>query len=193
MQLQYFQIKDLVLGLLRKQEITSDLTELEIMLCNLDSRKKKILYTNFCSKGLRRLHFSIKSIGQRMPRSLACYKILEWLFQCICPQISIIEDIHQAVPYPDKLARIYKSHSVASRKDCGNVGTFNHCWWTFQQVSKYWSLVSEKISNITQISLPFRPEVFLLSYFELDLSGLKEKKYIIAINVGTNGSSLVLE
>lgn len=45
MLLYYFQIQDLISGLVRKHQLNFDLIEFEIMMCNYDGKKKKKLFS----------------------------------------------------------------------------------------------------------------------------------------------------
>lgn len=84
MLLYYFQIQDLISGLVRKHQLNFDLIEFEIMMCNYDGKKKKkpVLFKPIiASKTWDRFIQVSKTLDGKSPglyptRPLACYLIL---------------------------------------------------------------------------------------------------------------------
>ena len=63
---------------------------------------------------------------------------------------------------PDKLAKMYKNGDSSCWKCKTMEGNFFHMWWTCSKAKGYWEMTYNEILKIFKLTVPKKPEAFLL-------------------------------
>lgn len=88
---------------------------------------------------------------------------------------------------PDGLAKMYKDMPNNCWKYAECVDKFYHMCWTWEKICKFQIIVYILIETILQVSIPFKPEVFLLNCIP---NGIDYNQRCFIIHVVTEASKL---
>lgn len=67
---------------------------------------------------------------------------------------------------PVRFANISSSTSHLCWRQCSQIGTLLHMWWSCPRISSFWRLVSDLFTELTNIHIPLTPK---LAFLDIDI------------------------